>query len=140
MAVLQLQLKLIDMGYLTEAQELEQFKAESLNTATEFYTINEKGVNQSKCFAEYEKLLKSGRKKNLRSCYTIFYLVFFLVLEPNTYVYNSKNTESLRTSIVNTTIKAITKKCIHCNELMKSIKYSYKRLMMTLSKVDMRTF
>lgn len=55
-------------------------------------------------------------------------------------VYNTKNIESLRTAIVNTTMKMFPKNCIHCKEQIKSIKYTYKKLMMTVSKGDMQTF
>lgn len=55
-------------------------------------------------------------------------------------VYNTKNIESLRTAIVNTTMKTFPKNCIHCKAQIKSIKYAYKKLVMTVSKGDMQTF
>lgn len=49
------------MGYVIEAQELEQYKSESLANTTEFYTIDEKSVYLFDCIGKYEKLLQSGK-------------------------------------------------------------------------------
>lgn len=62
------------------------------------------------------------------------------ILDSTKRVYNTKNIESLRTAIVNTTMKIFPKNCIHCKEQIKSIKYAYKKLVMTVSKGDMQTF
>lgn len=57
---MQLQLRLIDMGYLTEAQELEAFKCDLSEIGTEFYSGKEKEDYQAKKIGEYEKLLIEG--------------------------------------------------------------------------------
>lgn len=57
---MQLQLKLIDMGYLIEAQELEVYKCDLSEIGTEFYSGKEKEDDEALKIAEYEKLLNEG--------------------------------------------------------------------------------
>lgn len=56
---MKLQLKLIDMGYLIEAQELEMYKCDLSEIGFEFYSG--KANDQTVKIAEYEKLLKEGK-------------------------------------------------------------------------------
>lgn len=105
MEILILQLRLIDAGYIIEAQEIEIFKSDVVQTEA-------KDEMDTK-LTELKRLIETG----LHSCD---------VAE------NTKNTEALRTSIVSSSIKSSpSKKCIHCKEALKKVKYSFKKLVMS---------
>lgn len=110
MEILVLQLKLLDAGYIIEAQEIEIFKSDVV-------AENSKEAKTTK-IEETKRLLNTG----LRSCDV---------------VENTKNSEALRTSIVNSSIKSSpNKKCIHCKEALKKVKFSFKKLMISASKSE----
>lgn len=58
------------------------------------------------------------------------------ISEPlNTAVENTKNSEALRNSIVTSSTRNTQfKKCIHCKEALKRVKYTFKKLMLTVTK------
>lgn len=127
------------MGYLIEAQELEVYKSDLSEIGTEFYSGEEKEDDQAVKIAEYEKLLNEGI--SLGAQWLLQFLKLFLFSEHPSYVYNTKNTEALRASIVNTTIRISSlKACMHCREAMKTVKYSYGKLVISVSKADMKAF
>lgn len=110
MDILVLQLRLLDAGFMIEAQDIEIFKSDVVLAQT-------KEDNNTK-LDEYRGLLKTG----LQSCD---------VAE------NTKNLEALRTSIVSSSVRNNpNKRCIHCKEALKKVKYSFKKLMLTASKSD----
>lgn len=110
MEILVLQLRLLDAGYMIEAQDIEIFKSDVVLAQT-------KEDNNPK-LNEYKQLLETG----LKSCD---------VAE------NTKNSEALRTSIVSSSVKNNpNKRCIHCKEALKKVKYSFKKLMLTASKSE----
>lgn len=109
MELLTLQLKLLDAGYMIEALEVEMFKSDVL--------ANESNEDARAKLAEFQKLLQSGM--NIGS------------------VQNTKNSEALRTSIVSTSIKMTpTKRCCHCKEQLKRVRYTFKKLMLTVPKSE----
>lgn len=110
MEVLSIQLNLIDAGFITEAQDIEIYKSDVVMTQS-------KEDSNSK-LDEYKCLLEIG-------------------LESANKVENTKNSEALRTSIVSSSIKIDpNKRCIHCKEALKKVKYSFKKLMISASKSD----
>lgn len=110
MEILVVQLQLLDAGYITEAQDIEIFKSETVNE-------HSKPIRDAK-LEEMKRLLETG----LQSCDV---------------VENTKNSEALRTSIVSSSIKNNpNKRCIHCKEALKKVKYSFKKLMVTASKSE----
>ena len=110
MEILVLQLKLLDAGYIIEAQEIDIFKSE---------VVAEKSSEEKAAkIEEVKRLLSTG----LKSCDV---------------VENTKNSEALRTSIVNSSIKSNpNKRCIHCKEALKKVKFSFKKLMISAPKSE----
>lgn len=110
MEVLLIQLRLIDSGFITEAQDIEIYKSDVVMTQS-------REDNNSK-LVEYKRLLEIG-------------------LESVDKVENTKNSEALRTSMVSSSIKIDpNKRCIHCKEALKKVKYSFKKLMISASKSE----
>lgn len=108
--ILTIQLKLLDAGYVIEAQEIEIFKSEVVAT--------QNNEDKNSKLNEYKSLIESG----LPSCDV---------------VENTKNSEALRTSIVSISTKSSpNKRCVHCKEALKKVKYSFKKLMISASKAD----
>lgn len=110
MDILVLQLRLLDAGYMVEAQDIEIFKSDVVMAQSK--------EDKDTKLEEYKRLLEIG----LASCD---------VFE------NTKNTEALRTSIVSSSVRNNpNKRCIHCKEALKKVKYSFKKLMLTASKSE----
>lgn len=110
MEVLLLQFRLIDAGFITEAQDIEIYKSDVVMAQS-------RGEKNNK-LDEYKRLLETG-------------LMSVDIVE------NTKNSEALRSSIVNSSIKIDSnKRCIHCKEALKKVKYSFKKLMISASKAE----
>lgn len=109
--VLTIQLKLLDAGYVIDAQDAEIYKSDVIAQ-----NAKEDGVVSK--LEEYKKLIESGKTaKN---------------------VVNTKNSEALRSSIVSSSIKyTANNKCIHCKEQMRKIKYAFKKLVMSVPRSDL---
>lgn len=104
------QLKLLDAGFITEALDIEIYKSETVNECSK--------TSRGTKLEEMKQLLATG----LQSCDV---------------VENTKNSEALRTAIVNSSIKSNpNKKCVHCKEALKKVKYSFKKLMISASKSE----
>lgn len=110
MEVLLIQLRLIDAGFITESQDIEIYKSDVVMTQSR--------ENSNSKLEEYKRLLETG-------------------LESVDKIENTKNSEALRTSIVSSSIKIDpNKRCIHCKEALKKVKYSFKKLMISASKSE----
>lgn len=109
--VVALQLKLIDAGHVTQALDIEIFKSDVVAS-------NDSQIEGESKLKEYEDLLEK---------------------EPlDTSVENTKNSEALRSSIVSTATRiGPIKRCIHCKEALKKVKYSFKKLMLTVTRTDL---
>ncbi|XP_059608966.1 DNA-directed RNA polymerase I subunit RPA1 [Phlebotomus argentipes] len=118
-SILELQLRLVDAGYIIEAQEIEYLKCEAAACAEGARVKLENGESLHPKIAELKELLDRSPVNH----------------------YHNKNTEELRLSIISTTLKmGLRKFCIHCKQGLKRIKYSYKTLMMSISKAEMMDF
>lgn len=118
--VTELQLQLVDAGYIIEAEELEQYKVESVNDGESVKIKMENGIEVHKKVAEYYELL---------------------LKQPFNQYNTTKSTESIRNAILSSTLAdCIQKSCIHCRKPMKRVKFSYKRLVFGLTKGDMKSF
>lgn len=112
MEVLSTQLKLIDAGYIIEAQNIEIFKSNVV--------MSQSKEDSDNILDEYKRLLESG-----------------LESMDKVEIENTKNAEAIRTSIVSSSIKIdANKRCIHCKEALKKVKYSFKKLMLAASKSE----
>ena len=127
-----MQLRLVDAGYDIEAQELEDQKilyASTMKSLTKKSTEDqeESTTTSEKLNKSYSKMLKKYTK--------------LVVNEPVNHCGNTKNTEAIRISIVNSTIAsaslANSTKCIYCHSTMRRVRYSYKKLVVTVSKRDL---
>lgn len=111
--VLLTQLKLIDAGYIIEAQNIEIFKSDVV--------MSQSKEDDNNKLDEYKRLLDTG-------------------LESMDKIENTKNSEALRTSIVSNSIKIdANKRCIHCKEALRKVKYSFKKLMLSAAKSEFDT-
>lgn len=108
MEILTIQLKLLDAGYITEAQEIDIFKSDVIMAKSK--------EEQDPKLEEFTQLVKN---KTFNS------------------VANTKNSEALRNSIVGSSIKSTpSKKCMHCKEALKKARYTFKKLMVTVMKSE----
>lgn len=122
-AVLRLQLRLTDAGHVIEAQSLDELLADVVESASTFYTVDEKMAERQRRFAELELLLEDT-----------------LVAEGAGRQRNTKSTEALRTAIIRSAIRTANKACMHCKEPMKAIRYTYGKLVMVVTKAEMQSF
>lgn len=117
--ILELQLRLVDAGYIIEAEELDILKSENGSADNGVKVKREDGEPLHPKIAEYFELLQ----RSPRNLYN---------------VENNKNIESRRLCIIQSTMKAAVKKvCIHCKKTLKRVKYSYKTLMIAMPKAEM---
>ncbi|GAB0098582.1 DNA-directed RNA polymerase [Sergentomyia squamirostris] len=117
--VLELQLRLVDAGYIIEAQEIEYLKSEVAATGSQERVKLENGETLHPKLAELQELLQRSPVNH----------------------YHNKNTEELRMSIISASLKSgLRKNCIHCKQNMKRVKYSYKTIMIGVSKAEMISF
>jgi DNA-directed RNA polymerase I subunit RPA1 len=132
--IVEMQLRLVDAGYDIEAQELEDQKilyASVMKLSTKkSLEDQDEGMNTSeKENKAYTKMMKKYAKLMER--------------EPVNHCGGTKNTEAIRMAIVNSTIAAsslaTSTKCIHCHSTMRRVRYSYKKLVVTVSKRDLDT-
>lgn len=108
--ILRLQLELADSGYITEAQNLEIYKSETAAFEDITDEISE--------LVKAEELLKQHNKK----------------------IYNTKASCAVRSSVVAAALqKPTSKTCIHCKEALKKVKYSYKKLVMSVPAKEAET-
>lgn len=117
--ILELQLRLVDAGYIIEAEELDVLKYEGGSGEGGVKVKREDGEPLHPKIAEYFELLQRCPKNEF-------------------HVENNKNIESRRLCIIQSTLKAAVKKvCIHCKKTLKRVKYSYKTLMIAMPKAEM---
>lgn len=119
--ILELQINLIDAGYIVEAQEIDIYKSEIFNNTSAEVAVDEKsGLNLNTKIFEYQKLLTDDLVTNH---------------------VDTRNNEALRQSIINITIQSsITKRCIHCKESGPKIRFSAGKLLFTINKSNLSTY
>lgn len=125
-AIVDLQLRLCDAGYIIEAQDLEIVKEKHLNSST---SDSEQKFDQ-----------RQQKNEDYKEYYVEVMDKYNLLLkeEPTNHYNVTKNSGAIRTAIINSTIGGIvSKNCIHCKFIMKKVKYTYKKLVLTISKKDM---
>ncbi|CAO1406865.1 unnamed protein product [Diamesa tonsa] len=128
-AIVDLQLRLCDAGYIIEAQDLEVLKEKHLNCAS---SDSEQKFDQ-----------RQQKKEDFKEYYIEVMDKYNLLLkeDPTNHYNVTKNSGAIRTAIINSTIGGlVSKNCIHCKFIMKKVKYSYKKLVLTITKKDMEQF
>lgn len=119
--ILELQLRLVDAGYVIEAEELDVLKSETIaeKKPGSVFVKTEDGLPLHPKIAEALELLQKNPKNPF-------------------YKDNNKNMEARRLTIIATTLKSVPRRmCIHCKAMLKRVKYSYKTLMMSIPKSEM---
>uniref|UniRef100_A0A182J8W8 DNA-directed RNA polymerase subunit n=1 Tax=Anopheles atroparvus TaxID=41427 RepID=A0A182J8W8_ANOAO len=110
-SLLELQLRLVDAGYIVEAEEIDVYKAKLQVNATE--AIPEE-------LRYYEDLL---------------------LREPYNKLGNTKLSSAIRAAIVNSTLKeCCQKKCIHCKEPVQKIRMSDGKIVIRWTQADKKKF
>ncbi|XP_055600728.1 DNA-directed RNA polymerase I subunit RPA1 [Uranotaenia lowii] len=110
-SLLELQLQLVDAGYIVEAEELEVFKQ------------------------------KVALYPGAPLPEELNYYMELLLTHPYNTLCTTKNSEAIRTAIVNSTLKDAKKLlCIHCKGVIKKVRFSNKRLVFSMNRNEMRSF
>ncbi|KAH8305928.1 hypothetical protein KR018_004137 [Drosophila ironensis] len=116
-AIIMLQLRLIDAGFIIEAQELELFKSEIVcQNSTEMATLPNGDVVHPR-IAEMFHLLENSEKVAGNS---------------------TKTSCSLRTAITHAALQRAGKKCRHCGKSMRYVRYMHRRLMFYVTLADIK--
>lgn len=117
--ILILQLRLIDMGYIVEAQELEIYKSEVvLNNVTTLIKL-EKGDNVHPRIAELHQLLEKGVSNQVNV---------------------TKTSCALRTAIVNAALqRPMNKSCLHCKKNLRNVRYLHRKLVYYMSVAEIKS-
>ncbi|TDG42262.1 hypothetical protein AWZ03_011321 [Drosophila navojoa] len=116
--IIMLQLRLIDAGYIIEAQELELFKSEVVCQNTDEMVKLDNGDAVHPRIAAVKELLA----KNVSNA-------------TNT----TKTSCSLRTAITHAALqRGSSKKCRHCNKSMRFVRYLHRRLVYYVTIADMK--
>ncbi|KAH8253394.1 hypothetical protein KR032_005263 [Drosophila birchii] len=115
--IIMLQLRLIDAGYIIEAQELELFKSEIvLQNTEEMVTLKNGDLVHPTIAAMYNLLAKN--EKNFSN--------------------STKTSCSLRTAVTHAALQRAGKKCRHCNKSMRSVRYMHRRLVFYVTLADIK--
>ncbi|XP_017039260.1 DNA-directed RNA polymerase I subunit RPA1 [Drosophila ficusphila] len=115
--IIMLQLRLIDAGYIIEAQDLELFKSEIVCQNSDDLVSLKNGDLVHPNIAAMYKLLEKDEKNASNS---------------------TKTSCSLRTAITHSALQRAGKKCRHCNKSMRSVRYMHRRLVFYVTKADIK--
>ncbi|ALC41779.1 RpI1 [Drosophila busckii] len=116
--IIMLQLRLIDAGYIIEAQELEIFKSEVVCQNTEELVKLDNGDAVHPRIAAMKELLA----KNVSNTSNV-----------------TKTSCSLRTAITHAALqRGTSKKCRHCNKSMLFVRYMHRRLVYYVTIADLK--
>jgi len=112
-----LQLRLIDAGYIIEAQDLELFKSEIVcQNSDQLVTLSNGDLVHPTIAAMYS-LLEKNEKNSSNS---------------------TKTSCSLRTAITHAALQRLGKKCRHCNKSMRYVRYMHRRLVFYVTLADIK--
>lgn len=130
--MVELQLKLIDAGYVIEAQDVEDQKILFTNVSK---TQDKKQFDEGEDRLIAKEKTEKSYAKLMRKCTKL------LKEEPFNHYHKTKNSESIRMAIVNSTITSAgmsnSNRCIHCQIPMRKVRYSYRKLVVTVSKNEL---
>ncbi|KAH8348172.1 hypothetical protein KR084_004956 [Drosophila pseudotakahashii] len=115
--IIMLQLRLIDAGYIIEAQDLELFKSENVcQNSNELVTLRN-GDLVHPHIAAMHSLLEKNEVNSSNS---------------------TKTSCSLRTAITHAALQRAGKKCRHCNKSMRYVRYMHRRLVFYVTLADIK--
>ncbi|XP_043646284.1 DNA-directed RNA polymerase I subunit RPA1 [Drosophila teissieri] len=115
--IIMLQLRLIDAGYIIEAQELELFKSEIVCQNSDDLVALKNGDMVHPHIAAMYSLLEKNEKNSSNS---------------------TKTSCSLRTAITHAALQRLGKKCRHCNKSMRFVRYMHRRLVFYVTLADIK--
>ncbi|KNC24906.1 DNA-directed RNA polymerase I subunit RPA1 [Lucilia cuprina] len=117
--ILILQLRLINVGYIVEAQELEMYKSEIVLNNVETKVKLESGDNVHPRIGEMYQLLEKG-----------------IINKVNV----TKTSCALRSAVVNAALqRPSSKKCIHCKNPLRNIRYLHRKLVYYMSISEIKS-
>lgn len=133
--IVEMQLKLIDAGYVSEASELEDQKIVFCSSTSASRVKREDEDDDS------EKVYQNREKKYAK---TMKKLQKMLETDPINHYGNTKTSESLRNSIIHSTFGAAANgttktTCMHCNRKWRKIRLAFKKFVMSLTKHEMES-
>lgn len=113
-----LQLRLVDAGFIVEAQELEKYKSELVFNNFVTLVKLESGDNVHPRIAEMYQLLDRRQDNQVNV---------------------TKTSCAVRSAIVNAALqRPASKKCIHCGQLLRHISYKYRKLVYHMSVAEIK--
>lgn len=130
--IINMQLRLVDAGYVIEAQELEEQKIVFTNVVKAAFTSEDtkEDVQSVSRIDAIEKTYKKTMKKYNK----------MLKNDPLNHYGNTKNSQGLRNSIVNAAFAdcttGTTRFCMHCKRPLRRVRYSYKKLVVTVVRYE----
>ncbi|KAG5680123.1 hypothetical protein PVAND_009648 [Polypedilum vanderplanki] len=130
--IVELQLQLIDAGYVAEASDLEDQKLVFCKTKTISKKLTKENIENNE---RDEKRIEKNYFKTMKK------LRKLLKSNPVNHYEKTKTSESIRNAIIHSTFGTITNntsasKCMYCHLPWKKIRYSYKKLVMNLTKAE----
>ncbi|XP_075169735.1 RNA polymerase I subunit RpI1 [Haematobia irritans] len=118
MDIITLQLRLIEAGYVVEAQELEIFKSEIVFNSEETRVKSEDGEYVHPRIAEMQQLLAKGQSNQVNV---------------------TKTSRAVRSAIVNAALQRPgSNKCHHCHQSLKTVRYMHHKLVYYISMAEMK--
>lgn len=113
-----MQLRLIDAGYIVEAQELELYKSEIVLNNVDTLVKLENGDNVHPRIGEMYQLLEKGEINKVNV---------------------TKTSCALRAAIVNAALqRPMSKKCVHCKNPLRNIRYLHRKLVYYMSIAEIK--
>lgn len=117
--MLSLQLRLLEAGYVVEAQELELYKSEVVFNSEETRVKTEYGDYVHPRVAEIYQLLGKGQSNQVNI---------------------TKTSRAVRAAIINAALqRPMSKKCMHCHENLKTVRYMHHKLVYYISIAEMKS-
>lgn len=112
-------MRLIDAGYIVEAQELEIYKSEIILNNIETFVKLENGDNAHPRIAEMYQILEKGESNQVNV---------------------TKTSCALRSAIVNSALqRPILKKCLHCEKPLRNVRYLHRKLVYYMSITQIKS-
>lgn len=119
MEILSLQLRLVDAGYVVEAQELERYKSEIVYNNEETRVKSENGDDLHPRIAQMIQLLAKGQSNQVNV---------------------TKTSRAVRAAIINAALqRPASKKCQHCSQNLRNVRYMHHRLVYYISMAEMKS-
>lgn len=130
--IIVLQLRLIDAGFIIEAQDLEdkKFLYCSASKHSSRKQTEDEDCNEGRLEKSYNKMIKNLNK--------------LLSKKQDEKVFNTKTSEALRLAIVHScvaeasTADKVKQRCLHCQVILKRVRYSNKKIVVSVTRDEIQ--